>query len=166
MKIGILSDIHENFGNLNRALEMCKAMGVERLLCLGDLINPGVVRVLAHCGLPCHFIWGNNDGDKVLITKLALAADSQLTLSDRTYDFVEIDGRKIFMTHYDDLAQPMAHSGLYDVVLYGHNHQKFAGSAGNCLILNPGELFGYLTGIASFAIYDTAAHTAEHHLVG
>ena len=162
MNIGILSDIHENFASLHRALELCRAHGVEQLICLGDLINPGVARVLAHCGLPCHMVWGNNDGDQVLITKIALAADSQLTVSDRTYDSLERDGRRLFLTHYDDLAQPIAQSGLYDAVFYGHNHQKHLSYHEACLVLNPGELAGFLTGHISFAIYHTADNTAEH----
>lgn len=161
MKIAIISDIHENFHNLFRALEISRAQGVEHILCLGDLINPGIAKTLAHCGLPVSAIWGNNDGDRVLITRFALAADSQMTMSDKTYDFVELDGKRIFITHYTELARPMAKSGEYDLVCYGHDHQKFYDKEGDCHIVNPGEISGHLTGLVSMAIYETTADTVE-----
>lgn len=161
MKIAILSDIHENFHNLLRALEIGREQGIEHILCLGDLINPGIAKTLATCGTPVNCIWGNNDGDKVLITRFALADDSEMVMSDKTYDFVMLDGKKIFMSHYTELARPMAKSGEYDLVCYGHDHQKFYDQEGACHIVNPGELSGHLTGVVSFAIYDTAADDVQ-----
>ena len=155
MKIGIISDIHENKANLLRALDMCRAQEVSHLLCLGDMINPGIAHTIATCGLPTHGIWGNNDGDKVLITRLSLQPESQLQMSDKTYDFVELTGKRIFITHYPELGQPMAQSGLYDLVCYGHDHQQFYARVGDCHLVNPGELSGHLTGRVSFAIYDS-----------
>lgn len=163
MKIGIISDIHENFHNLFLALEICRDEEVDHLLCLGDMINPGIAMALAKCGLPTNGIWGNNDGDKVLITRFALHPKSQLTMSDKTYDFVELDGQRIFITHYPELAQPMAQSGLYDLVCYGHDHQQFYDKVGDCHVVNPGELSGHLTGLVSFAIYDTALGEVAFH---
>lgn len=155
MKIGIISDIHENFHNLFLALDLCRDEGVEHLLCLGDMINPGIAMALAKCGLPTNGIWGNNDGDKVLITRFALHPKSQLSMSDKTYDFVEVAGKRIFITHYTELAQPMAKSGEYDLVCYGHDHQQYYEKVGACHVVNPGELSGHLTGLVSFAIYDS-----------
>lgn len=161
MKIAIFSDIHENLHNLIRALEISRTQNAEQIICLGDFINPGVAHMLATCGLPTHAIWGNNDGDQVLITKIAMHPKSGLTISDKTYDFLERDGRQLFLTHYDALARPMAKSGEYDAVFYGHNHQKQHGREGNCLLLNPGELSGHITGNVSFALYDTATNDAQ-----
>lgn len=161
MKIGILSDIHENFHNLFSALEICQEQHVEHILCLGDMINPGVAMSLAKCGIPVNGIWGNNDGDRVLITRFALHPKSQLTMSDKTYDFVETAGKRIFITHYPELAQSMAKSGDYDLVCYGHDHQKYYEKVGDCHIINPGELSGHLTGLVSFAIYDSETDEVE-----
>ena len=159
MKIAIISDIHENFHNLILALQEMEKQQVEQILCLGDLINPGIAKVLANQAIPVFMIWGNNDGDKVEITLASKRAGSQLTVSVRTYDFIELDGRKIFMTHYEDLAMPMAKSGLYDAVLYGHNHELFSEKIGACWIINPGELAASKTKKATFTIYDTQQHS-------
>jgi predicted phosphodiesterase len=41
MTVAILSDIHGNLAALERVLEECDALGVKRILCLGDVIGYG-----------------------------------------------------------------------------------------------------------------------------
>ena len=161
MRIAIISDIHENFHNLIRSLEEMEKHGVEQILCLGDLMNAGIAKILVHHHLPTYMIWGNNDGEKVDIVKASYREGSQLTVSLNTYDFVEFDRRKIFITHYDDLAIPMAESGRYDAVFYGHNHLVKSEYVGKTYVVNPGELSAQKTGKATMAIYDTAEHSVE-----
>jgi putative phosphoesterase len=161
MKVAVISDIHENFNNLLRALEIMRQRGVEKILCLGDFIHPGIVKVLVDCDIPVFSIWGNNDGDKVTIVKMSLSDGSSLELGDKTYASLEIDGRKIFLTHYPDLALPLARSGMYDIVFYGHDHLKSEDRAEKCPIVNPGELSANKTKTATFAIYDTVSNEYE-----
>lgn len=161
MKIAVISDIHENFHNLLLALERSKSEKVEAIICLGDLMNAGIAKVLAIQEVPVYMIWGNNDGEKVDIVKTAFRKNSQLEVSMNVYDFLDLGGRKIFISHYDDLAVPMAKSGLYDAVFYGHNHIMSQNIEGNTLVVNPGELAAQKSGVASFAIYDTSENTVE-----
>ncbi|MDD3711575.1 MAG: YfcE family phosphodiesterase [Patescibacteria group bacterium] len=162
MKIAIISDIHDNFHNLVLVLkEIKKREDLERIIFLGDFINNGIVKFLAGFYLPVDAIWGNNDGDKSAITKTSLSPQSNLKIADNVYDFLELDGRKIFITHYPDLAKPMAKSGEFDAVFYGHNHNKNKDFVDNCLVVNPGEISGHKTNKISFAIYDTKANDAD-----
>ena len=56
----------------------------------------------------------------------------------------------------------MAQSGNYDVVCFGHNHQREIGHANECLLINPGPIMGakFSNGWedvpASFVIYETS----------
>lgn len=161
MKVAVISDIHDNFHNLVCFLEVISDREIQRIICLGDFINNGIARTLAHCGIPVIAIWGNNDGDKVTITRTSLHSSSQMSIGFGTYDFLELDGRKIFITHYPLLAKPMAKSGDFDAVFYGHSHKKNKDYIGKCLILNPGEISAHKTQVASFAIYDTTTNNAE-----
>ena len=161
MKIGVLSDIHENFHNLILALDELKRLHVDHIFCLGDLINEGVAKVLAISEVPVFMIWGNNDGEVIGVVKTAYREGSALTVSGNTYDFVEVDGRSLFLTHYDDLARPMAQSGQYDAVFYGHTHLAEIATEGDCLIVNPGEISAQKTRKATIAVYDTTSNSAE-----
>lgn len=161
MKIAIISDIHENFHNIILALRKIEQERCEQVIFLGDFMNNGIAKVLAASKIPIFAVWGNNDGDKAVITKTSLNSNSNLTVSDSIYDFLEFDGRKIFASHYPDIAKPMAKSGEYDAVFYGHNHIKNEEKIGDCLVVNPGEISAHKTGEATFAIYDTKTNTSE-----
>lgn len=155
MRVGIISDIHENFHNLVLALQKMEEESVEQILCLGDLMNAGIAKILVHHSVPTFMIWGNNDGEKVDIVKASLREGSNLKVSLNTYDFLAVGGRNIFISHYDDLARPMAASGNYDVVFYGHDHKKKMDKVGECHVVNPGEISAQKSGVASLAIYET-----------
>ncbi len=155
MKIAIISDIHENFHNLILALQEIEQHGVEQIICLGDLMNSGVAKLLASQTIPVFMIWGNNDGEKVEITLASQKENSALTVSTNVYDFLELGGKKIFISHYDDLAIPMAKSAEYDAVFFGHTHILSKEKIKHCWVVNPGEIAAGKTKKATFAIYDT-----------
>ena len=153
MKIAVLSDIHENFNNLLRALDMIRELGAEKILCLGDFMNPGIAKELARCGIPVFSIWGNNDGDQVTITKIALQEGSGLEIGDKTYAVIELDSRQIFMTHYPDLVKPAALSGITAAFVVAISRAvgetmivAIAAGAGPNLTLNPFEAAEAMTG--------------------
>jgi len=155
MKVAVISDIHENFHNLILALKEIEDRKADCIICLGDLINAGIAKVLSIQSVPVYMIWGNNDGEKVDIVKTAYRDNSNLKVSLNVYDFLELDGRNVFVSHYDDLARPMAKSGMYDAVFYGHNHIRSIEHIGDTVVANPGELAAQKSGIASFLMYNT-----------
>ena len=161
MNIAIISDIHENFHNLILALESMATHNIEQILCLGDLMNSGIAKILAAQDIPTYMIWGNNDGDKVEITLAAKREGSALSVSTNIYGFLELDGKKLFLSHYDDLAKPMAMSGEYDAVFFGHNHIQSTEKVNNCWVVNPGELAALKTRKATYAIYDTLSNEIQ-----
>ena len=162
MKIAVISDIHENYHNLILFIKEIQKHGdVEQIICLGDFINGGIVKILANLNIPTLAIWGNNIGSKTEIMQTVLANDNFTINSDETFDFAEFDGRKCFLTHYPSLAQPMVKSGDFDVVFYGHDHICNVEKVNDCLIVNPGEISAHKTGKATFALYDTEMNDAK-----
>lgn len=161
MKVAVISDIHENFHNLILALESSKEKDVDMIICLGDMMNAGIAKILAIQDVPVYLIWGNNDGEVVDTMRASNREGSNLTVGLSTYDFLEIGDKKIFITHYDNLAIPMAKSGLYDAVFYGHNHLQKLEKVNDCFVVNPGEICAQKTGVSSYAIYDTTNHHVE-----
>jgi len=161
MKIAVLSDIHENFHNLILVLEKCEEFKVEKILFLWDFINPGIANIFAVSSIPSFAIWGNNDGDKVAITKMSCNSNGNFEIGLDTFDSIEIDKRNIFMTHYPLLAKPIAKSWDFDAVFYGHSHIYNIDKVDNCIVVNPWELSAHKTWDASFALYDTKTNIAE-----
>jgi len=161
MKIAIIADIHDNAHNLVMTLDQLNEYNVEKIIFLGDFVGAAIAGLLCSSPVPVFAIWGNNDGDKSLITKFSLKEGSNLEVGFDTFDILEIDNRKIFLSHYPLLAKPMAKSKEFDACFYGHNHLKHKERIGDCLLMNPGEIGAYKTGGATFAIYDTKTNDAE-----
>lgn len=163
MQIGIISDIHDHIINLRKALHMLQR--ADALICCGDLCSPFIVDELAK-GFPAkdvHIIFGNNDGDAYRITTKA-AGYQHLKLYGEFCE-LELGGKRIAVNHFDNISRALAKSDAYDVVCFGHNHQFEISQEGNTLLINPGEIFGGLTGSATFSIYDTDIHEASHYEV-
>jgi len=161
MKAAILSDIHDNYNNLTLCLMQLRNFNIDKIFFLGDFMNAGIALTLAEYETPTYAIWGNNDGDKAAVMRVALSGRSNLTIGFDTYTIIEYRERKIFLTHYPMLVPYMAKTGDFDAVFYGHNHKANLEQHGNCLILNPGELSAHKTGNASFGIYESDTNSAE-----
>lgn len=97
MRIAILSDIHDHLEELGRVL--AQVTDCAALLCLGDLCSPFTLKAIAQ-GFDgaVHVVWGNNDGDKLLLTQVASQTDNVTLHGD--YGFLTLGERKIALTHY------------------------------------------------------------------
>ncbi len=152
MKVAILSDIHDHLHNL-RAFE--PVLGeAEALIFCGDFCAPFTLAALAELFRgPIHAVFGNNDGDQWLLSKVASRFEH--VRLEGPFARLELGGRKIFVVHYPEIAEDVGASGRYALVCFGHNHQATAKKLGQTLLLNPGEVMGRF-GISSIALYDTS----------
>lgn len=160
MKIAICSDIHDQVRHLKIALNFLETK-VDALVVAGDLCSPFMIGLLGeNFSKPVHIVFGNNDGDLFRMTGQAQKF-SQIHLHGEFME-QEFAAKKWAMNHYPEIARPMAASGLYDVIVYGHNHQYHITEADETLLINPGTLMGYNPvqdqEIApTFVIYDSEA---------
>lgn len=162
MKIAIISDIHDQKQHLDIVIQQLKDRSISQVIALGDYCAPPTVNQLVQSQLNCRCIFGNNDGDRARIKEVAASSDGRVTFSQQEFDHFEVEGRKVFITHYPDIANSVAPSGVYDAVFYGHDHQRYQEVLNNkTLLLNPGEIWGWLNGVVSYAIWDTDTNTAE-----
>jgi putative phosphoesterase len=135
MKIGILSDTHDQTASLTRALDLLRAEGVSLLLHCGDIENADTVAAFA--GWDVHFVYGNCDWDK---SGLARAMDAIGATNHKRYGHLECEGVTLGWTHGDDadLLHDLIASGAYDFIFHGHTHVAGERQSGRTRILNPG----------------------------
>lgn len=160
MKIAVLSDIHDNLWNLAAVLGYLREAGCEVLLCCGDLCSPFVIDRLREFPGPVHIVFGNNDADLFRITR---KSDAHVQVHGEFLEMT-LDGRRVAMNHFDTIARPLALSGEYDLVCYGHNHRFHVARLGRTLAVNPGPIMGaagfsasgWLDVPPTFVVYDTA----------
>ena len=162
-RIAVLSDTHDNIWKLEQALQQVGSAQAEVLLHCGDFVAPFIIPQLGEAfNGPIHAVFGNNDGDQGLLYQQA-ARFPQITLHGQLAE-IEVDAVRIAMNHYPEIARPLAESGRYDLVCYGHNHLQNWEQIGACQLVNPGEVMGRL-GSPSWGLFDTSDHSWHLHLL-
>ncbi|MFH1601792.1 MAG: metallophosphoesterase [Candidatus Shapirobacteria bacterium] len=158
MKIAIMSDSHDRWDYLEKAIEIANKEGCGYLLFACDLISPQGVPVLEKFKGKVIFVWGNNEGERAGL-KRKFEDLKKVEFFGDTYKG-ELSGLKIFMNHYPQKVESAAKSGNYDLCIFGHTHQYFQEKVG-CWLINPGEIQGYSSGQTTFSIFDSEAKKPE-----
>jgi uncharacterized protein len=156
MKIAIISDTHDNLNAITAFGNKLSELKPEYIIHAGDFCSPFAVRAIKPFGIPMKAVFGNNDGDKPLLTQ---AAEGFAEIKEAPFLF-ELGNRKFALMHYSDKVNSLAASNQFDVVIYGHTH-KLDIRTEPCLIINPGELCGWLTRRSIAVILDTDTLTTE-----
>ena len=146
MKLGVIADSHDNLPMIRKAVRFFnEEEPVDAIVHAGDYVAPFAVKELAKLKAPIYGIFGNNDGEHPGINQvLPQIVDPPLHL--------EIGGRRIVVTHdLDKLPEDTKKAA--EIVIFGHTHNRKVERNG-CLLVNPGELGGWLTGESSAAVID------------
>ncbi len=148
MKIGIISDTHDNLPKIKEAVEMFNQEKVQLVLHAGDYTSPFTSREFKNLNSPLKGVFGNNDGDKLLLQKYFVGIGE---ISSETY-LTNLNQVSLIMLHKDELVDSLAESQKYDLIVYGHTHRPDLRRIGKTLIINPGEGGGWLSGKSTIAI--------------
>jgi len=161
MRIGILSDTHDNLDMTGAAVKRLNREGVDLTLHAGDYVSPFVIPRLANLQSPMVGVVGNNDGDHGLLAA-RFAEHARLSLRG-AFAAVDAGATAIGLLHGDDreLLQALIGRKAFDIVIHGHTHRAEVRDLGATLVVNPGEACGYLTGRPTIAVLDTATRDVE-----
>src|SRR5262245_2759137 len=120
MKIGILSDTHDNVAAIDDALREFGARGVELVIHCGDIQSPETVRHFAE--LPTHFVLGNCDWHADAFRPAMTAIGAKLY---EPFGELDLAGVKIGWIHSHDakLFMDLEFSDQFDFLFYGHTHK-------------------------------------------
>ncbi|OGK63016.1 hypothetical protein A2334_01475 [Candidatus Roizmanbacteria bacterium RIFOXYB2_FULL_38_10] len=164
MKIGVLSDTHDQRDNIAAAVKILNKHKVALTVHCGDWVSPFTQRFYQDLKCPIRGIFGNNDGDKYYHTVFAKKMKHNIEFAGTTLSLT-VSGRKIFVYHGEDdaITESLVRSNIYDAVFHGHTHIATNKTIGKTLSLNPGTLIAYtreqIQGV-SCAVYDTSSNTA------
>jgi len=159
MIIAVMSDSHDNIWNLRKALSIITEKDAGMIIHCGDFIAPFMLIELDRVSLPVHGVFGNNDGDQYLLTKLSLNTLTNITLHSLMGQ-VDIDGFKIAFTHQGVVGEALAAGGNFKMVCFGHSHVYMLKGINGTILLNPGEIMGK-DGSPGFCFVDTTTQKIE-----
>lgn len=149
MKIGVISDTHDNVLMIKKAVELFNAEDVQLVIHAGDIVAPFAIEAMKGSRCRVIAVLGNNDGEKIILAKeFENIGELHANMAQ-----IEVGGRKIAVVHYSDSVEALALSGQFDIVIYGHTH-KLDVRKGRTLVVNPGECGGWVTGKCTVALID------------
>lgn len=161
MLVGLISDTHDNLPMVDKAAKRLNEEKVELVLHAGDYVSSFVIPRFKELKARLIGVFGNNDGDHELLKR---RFSENRALEIRGY-FAEmtVDRSKIALLHgsEEELLEALIDSGGFDVVVHGHEHKAEVYQKCETLIVNPGEVCGYLTGQSTLALLDTVERKAE-----
>lgn len=155
MLIGIMSDTHDNLIYVKKAIELFNKRKVEYVIHAGDYTSPFTLKLFKELNCKYVGIFGNNDGDKLLLLERA-----EGNIQNQPYIFT-LNNRKIIVMHEHNIVDALADSGHFDVVIYGHTHTPDIRKVKNTLVINPGEVSTWLYGKSTVAVADLNKMEAE-----
>lgn len=165
MKIGVISDTHDQYENILKMIKILNNEKVELTIHCGDWVSPFTLAFYKELKSPIKGVFGNNDGDRFLHLTRSKNFGLDIEYQERVFK-LNIDSRSIYVYHgdYEDVTEALVICGKYDAVFHGHTHVSVNKTIGKTLSLNPGTLMPVTSDKikgASFAIYDTASNSAK-----
>jgi len=154
MIIGILADTHDCLPLVDKAVKRLNEEKATLILHAGDYIAPFVIPHFKPLKADFIGVFGNNDGDKDMLRKRFTEIGAEIRGK-----FAEtiIDGLKIAMLHgeEEELLRALINAEGHDVVVHAHSHEAKTHKKGETLVINPGEVCGYLSGKSTIATLNT-----------
>ena len=159
MKIGLISDTHDNFKTIESAVRIFGEKRIEYVIHAGDITTPEAVESFA--GLKMIGVLGNNDLDKKGLTSAFEKIGGELR-----GEICEIEENDLVIGVYHGTdfrkRDALIQSGKYNVVVYGHTHKIENKNVGKTMVINPGTANGWFFGYkATAAIFDTVSKQCD-----
>ncbi len=144
MKIGIISDTHDDIENVQEAIQIFNKNKVDYVIHAGDYVFPGIIKEFKNLNAKLIGVLGNNDGEKDGILKSFIEIDGEFK---GDLGEIEIDGIKFGIYHGTNsrIKEIICRSQKYDILICGHTHKKEPQNSGTIknnketVILNPGS---------------------------
>ncbi len=154
MIVGLISDTHDRLPLIDKAVKRLNEENAELVLHAGDYVAPFVAAHFKPLKAKLIGVFGNNDGDKVLLSKKFSEMGAEIR---GKFAYINADGLKIALMHGDetDLFRSLIELESHDVIVNGHNHVAKTYRKGKTVVINPGEVCGYLSGQPTISILYT-----------
>lgn len=135
MKLGIVSDTHDNLDKARKAVEFFEQQEVDKVIHCGDMVAPFTAE-LFDSDFDFHYVRGNNDGEWNLKQTVEEFGNFYNNIAE-----LEIEGDRIAVYHgtEEEVVEGLA-ARDYDYVFRGHTHEKNLREVEGTLVLNSGGI--------------------------
>ena len=134
MKIGIVSDTHDNIEEAQRAAKFFEG-NVEKVIHCGDIIAPFTAEIF-NCEFDFYAVRGNNDGEWDLKSTIGEFGEFHNNIME-----LELDGLNIGVYHgtEEEIVDGLIQRN-YDYLFRGHTHKRKEEVHEDTVEVNPGSI--------------------------
>jgi putative phosphoesterase len=156
--VGLVSDTHDNIHMIDRAVKRLNEERVGLVLHAGDYVSAFTAKHFEPLNAPLIGVYGNNCAERDTLRRVYAEVGAEI----RGF-FAEVDagGLRAALLHghrKEDVDR--AKSGGYNVIVIGHTHRAAISEEDGVLVINPGEVCGYVSGRCTLAFLDTVRRAA------
>jgi putative phosphoesterase len=159
MRLGLISDSHDDKKSLKAALRRLRQVGAERLIHCGDMTSAGTAQLLK--GWPLIYVEGNMDREADLVRQALLELDpgNSVGLSFEG----QIGPARLAVTHghLESEVERLLAAETFDYLLLGHTHRRRDERIGRTRVINPGALGGLQFESRSLGVLDLQTGALE-----
>jgi putative phosphoesterase len=156
MRIGVVSDTHNNVTNVRRIVALFNQAGVERVVHTGDITQAKTLELFSELACPLFGVYGNTD-ERGPLGEVAARLGFELHGHAIELDWA---GRKILVVHDPlDLADTL--TPYHHVVLHGHTHRRVIERDKDSIVFNPGECAGHMADRNAVGVLELATLETE-----
>ncbi len=139
LKLAVVSDSHDNTGNIEKIAAFANEKECDYLLHLGDITTPSSLQKLESFKGIVQAVFGNCDGNRSGLQQVVNRMGGDIAEGPCR---IEIAGNQIVMMHQPFLLDAYVREQSADFIFYGHLHKKEARQQGRTLIMSPGQSCG------------------------
>ena len=152
MKIGVVSDTHNNLKNIEIIIDLFNGEKVPIVIHTGDISNAHTLERFSRLNSELIGVYGNNDRNELGLEEVAQKNNFHFQQPPKRLNLLD---REIVIFHEpDNIDQFLSENKLVNVVLYGHTHRYENKTKNGVLYFNPGESAGMQKGSNAIGILD------------
>lgn len=159
MIVGIMADTHDRLPLIDKAIKRLNEEKVVIVLHAGDYVSPFVVTHFKPLKAHLIGVFGNNEKRARVAERELLKKRFKTIGADLRGNFAEIkiNELKIALLHGDEkeLLRSLISTQNHKIIVHGHTHEAKTYRKGETLVINPGEVCGYLTGKSTITLLNT-----------
>lgn len=148
MKIGVVSDTHNNLKNVEEIVTTFNDHDVDAVVHTGDITQAKTLVKFARLNCPLYGVFGNNDQERSSLQEVINRYGFHF--SDPPLE-ITLARRHILIVH-DPRELDSCLTTNVDLALHGHTHLLEMKKVGNTTIFNPGECAGHMKGLNAVGI--------------
>ncbi len=137
MKLGIISDTHDNLDLTREAIDFFEEQETDAVVHCGDMVAPFTAELFDRDSFDFYAVRGNNDGEWNLKSTVHAFGEFFNNVAE-----LELSGKSIAVYHgtEESIVDSLVLSGEYDYVLRGHTHEKKLREENGTIEVNPGGI--------------------------